>query len=228
MNTVQKLRKPLKYKDFGKFYTLEMQDAMDGKIDVIYTKSVSRLARNAIDCQRALEQLHSAGVHVVFEKEGIESNAENVDLILKILESIAQQQSNSQSQAILWTVDHNAALGRPAYKCCFGYVKESVDSHFLYGRFICGECGEPMTRKTHRGQKRVWICKDRKMGSKGNGCKNLIIPEDELLEALAEAVGVKWGGAENVKESDFDSLKMVKIFEDGRIEVELREEKKTA
>ena len=104
-----------------------MQDAMDGKIDVIYTKSVSRLARNAIDCQRALEQLHSAGVHVVFEKEGIESNADNVDLILKILESIAQQQSNSQSQAILWTVDHNAALGRPAYKCCFGYVKENVD-----------------------------------------------------------------------------------------------------
>ena len=46
-----------------------MQDAMDGKIDVIYTKSVSRLARNAIDCQRALEQLHGAGVHVVFEKE---------------------------------------------------------------------------------------------------------------------------------------------------------------
>ena len=85
-----------------------------------------------------------------------------------------------------------------------------------------------MTRKTHRGQKRVWICKDRKMGSKGNGCKNLIIPEDELLEALSETLGVAWTGVENVDESSFDKLKMVKVFEDGRIEVELREEKKTA
>ena len=107
-------------------------------------------------------------------------------------------------------------------------IHEKRHSHFLYGRFICGECGEPMTRKTHRGQKRVWICKDRKMGSKGNGCKNLIIPEDELLEALSETLGVAWTGVENVDESSFDKLKMVKVFEDGRIEVELREEKKTA
>lgn len=82
-------------------------------------------------------------------------------------------------------------------------IHEKRHSHFLYGRFICGECGEPMTRKTHRGNKRVWICKDRKQGSKGNGCKNLIIPEDELLEALSETLGVAWNGVENVNEKDF-------------------------
>ena len=49
-----------------------------------------------------------------------------------------------------------------------------------------------------------------------------------MLEALSETLGMAWTGVENVDESGFDKLKMVKIFEDGRIEVELREEKKTA
>ena len=104
-----------------------IQDALDGKIDVIYTKSVSRLARNAIDCQRVLEQLHAKGVYVVFEKENIRSDDPQLTLVLKLMQSIAQEESNSQSQAIIWTVDQNAALGRPAYKCCFGYVKEKVE-----------------------------------------------------------------------------------------------------
>ena len=101
-------------------------------------------------------------------------------------------------------------------------------SHFLYGRIICGECGEPMTRKTHRGNLKVWICKDRKMGSKGNGCKNLIVPEDELLEALAGAIGQDWNGAENVDEKTFENLKTVRIYEDGSVEVEMCAEQRTA
>ena len=62
----------------------------------------------------------------------------------------------------------------------------------------------------------------------GNGCKNLIIPEEELLEALSEALGGEWNGAENVDERTFDKLKTVRIYDDGRIEVDLNEEKKTA
>ena len=73
-----------------------------------------------------------------------------------------------------------------------------------------------------------WICKDRRKGKKGNGCKNLIIPENELLEALSETLGVEWLGVESAKESDFDSLKTVKIFDDGKIEIELHVERKTA
>ena len=101
-------------------------DCMDGKIDVVYVKSLSRLARNAIECQKILDQLHEKGVYVIFEKEGIRSNDAQFSLVMKLYQSMAQEQSNSQSQAIIWTVDHNAALGRPAYKCCFGYVKENV------------------------------------------------------------------------------------------------------
>ena len=104
-------------------------------------------------------------------------------------------------------------------------------SHFLFGRILCGECGEPMIRRVDRSngnETTSWICKDRRKGKKGNGCKNLIIPEEELLEALTEALGSEWNGTENADEKTFECLKMVKIFEDGRIEVDLNEERKTA
>jgi len=111
-----------------------IKDAMDGKIDVIYTKSVSRFARNARECEQVLEQLCAKGVCVIFEEQNIKSTDSQFSLVLKLLESIAQEQSNSQSQSILWSVDNNAALGRPAYKCCFGYVKEKVEDKTLTER----------------------------------------------------------------------------------------------
>ena len=56
-------------------------------------------------------------------------------------------------------------------------------------------------------------CRDRVKGKKGNGCKNTIVSEDDLLEALSDALGLEWNGADNVDENDFESLKAVKIFD---------------
>lgn len=108
-----------------------LKDAKDGKIDVIYVKSVSRLARNAIDCQKILNELRECGVYAIFETEGVNSDDSRFSLMIKILQSVAQEQSNIQRQAIIWSVDHNAALGRPAYKCCFGYIKKNVDDRSI-------------------------------------------------------------------------------------------------
>lgn len=103
-----------------------IQDCMNGKIDVIYTKSISRIARNTAECQKILDLLHAKGVYVIFEKEHIKSNDERLRLVLKLLASFAQQQSNVQSQAIKWAIDNNAAIGRPVYKACYGYRKTST------------------------------------------------------------------------------------------------------
>ena len=46
-------------------------DCEAGKIDVVYTKSISRFARNTVDCLNAIRKLKALGVEVVFEKEGI-------------------------------------------------------------------------------------------------------------------------------------------------------------
>ena len=48
-----------------------MKDAMDGKIDLIVTKSVSRFARNTVDSLSTIRQLKEHGTEVYFEKENI-------------------------------------------------------------------------------------------------------------------------------------------------------------
>lgn len=100
-----------------------LQDCRDGKIDAIYTKSISRFSRNTIDFQKVLDELHGLGIYVYFEEEKIKSDDPQVELILKFLSNIAQERSNIQSQLIKLSVDRNAKQGIPAYKCCYGYRK---------------------------------------------------------------------------------------------------------
>lgn len=63
-----------------------IKDALDGKIDVIITKSISRFARNTVDTLTTVRELKDHGVEVIFEKENIhtfDSNGETfrADLI---------------------------------------------------------------------------------------------------------------------------------------------------
>ncbi len=46
-------------------------DCEAGKIDVVYTKSISRFARNTVDCLNAIRKLKALGIAVIFEKESI-------------------------------------------------------------------------------------------------------------------------------------------------------------
>jgi DNA invertase Pin-like site-specific DNA recombinase len=51
-------------------------DALDGKIDLIVTKSVSRFARNTVDSLTTIRQLKEKGIEVYFEKKDFDT-AEN-------------------------------------------------------------------------------------------------------------------------------------------------------
>ena len=48
-----------------------IQDCMDGKIDMIITKSISRFARNTVDCLNYIRQLKAQNIPIYFEKEYI-------------------------------------------------------------------------------------------------------------------------------------------------------------
>lgn len=71
-------------------------------------------------------------------------------------------------------------------------------SYFLHGRVFCGDCGAMMTRRTVRCSSRpdnkethkVWTCKERHKGRKGNGCLMRNIPEEELLAAICFQMGL--------------------------------------
>ena len=70
---------------------------MDGKIDYVVTKSISRFARNTVDCLNFVRKLKDKNIPVFFEKEGIESTDQRGEIMLTILASLAQQESESLS-----------------------------------------------------------------------------------------------------------------------------------
>ncbi|MBQ9064563.1 MAG: recombinase family protein [Blautia sp.] len=79
-----------------------MADAMDGKIDLIITKAVSRFARNLMDCIVWVEALqnHDPLVRVYFEQENLDTMAQTSSIILIVLAMVAQEESHMKSEAI--------------------------------------------------------------------------------------------------------------------------------
>ena len=99
-------------------------------------------------------------------------------------------------------------------------IHKRSSSHFLYGKVFCGDCGAPYSRKTllYKGEmQKVWKCAERLKGKKGNGCKNIAVPEHELLEAISEALGVEGVDEETLKKIDL----RVEIDGDNQVRIEL-------
>lgn len=88
-----------------------IQDARDGKIDVILVKSISRFARNAADCQNYTRELRSMGVEVIFEKDGISNMNPSAEFIFSILAVVAQEESRNISEHVRWTLHKNFEKG---------------------------------------------------------------------------------------------------------------------
>ena len=74
-----------------------IQDCMDGNIDMIITKSISRFARNTLDCLKYIRELKEKNIPVFFEKENINTMDSKGEVLLTIMASLAQQESQSLS-----------------------------------------------------------------------------------------------------------------------------------
>lgn len=81
-----------------------IQDALDGKIDMILTKSVSRFARNTVDSLLTIRKLKEKNVAVVFEKEGVNTLDGTGEILITILSSLAQEESRNISENTRWGV----------------------------------------------------------------------------------------------------------------------------
>lgn len=99
-----------------------IKDCDAGKIQLILTKSISRFARNMMECVETIRHLRELGVKVVFEKEGFDTESVGCELILGILATIAQEESNSLSQNIIWSRHQHALKGEPWERPPYGYV----------------------------------------------------------------------------------------------------------
>jgi DNA invertase Pin-like site-specific DNA recombinase len=88
-----------------------LQDARDGKVDIILTKSISRFARNTVDLLETVRELKAIGIEVRFEKEKINSLSEDGELMLTLLASFAQEESRSISENVKWGIRKNFQKG---------------------------------------------------------------------------------------------------------------------
>ncbi len=100
-------------------------DALDGKIDLILTKSISRFARNTVDSLTTVRKLKGKGVEVYFEKENIYTLDSKGELLITIMSSLAQEESRSISENVTWGKRRSMEEGKVflPYKRFLGYEK---------------------------------------------------------------------------------------------------------
>lgn len=98
-----------------------LKDCRDGKVDMIITKSISRLARNTVTMLEVVRELKNINVDVYFEKENIHSMSGDGELMLTILASFAQEESRSVSENCKWRIRKGFQQG------------ELINLRFMYG-----------------------------------------------------------------------------------------------
>ena len=129
-----------------------VRDALDGKIDLIVTKSVSRFARNTVDSLVTVRKLKEKGVEVYFEKENIYTLDSKGELLITIMSSLAQEESRSISENVTWGQRKRFADGKVSlpYSHFLGYRKgdnglpeivpeEAETVRWIYSLFLSGK-----------------------------------------------------------------------------------------
>ena len=119
-----------------------LTDCRAGKIDLIITKSVSRLARNTVDCitmVRNLAELRSP-VGVFFESECIFSLNEDTSMPLSFLASIAENESRIRSRSMEVSLAQRLNGGLPLTPKLLGY------SHNAEGKLVINPDEAPTVR----------------------------------------------------------------------------------
>lgn len=100
-----------------------LDDCTSHKLDIIFTKSISRFGRDTVETIEALSKLKNAGVRVIFEQEELDTANTDSDLMISIIESFAQAENESRSENIKWGIKQGAASGTSKLydRKCYGY-----------------------------------------------------------------------------------------------------------
>jgi DNA invertase Pin-like site-specific DNA recombinase len=106
-----------------------LADARKKNIDLILTKSMSRFARNTIDCLTIVNELRQLNIEVFFEKENLYSSDPKVDFMITIFSSIAQEEARNMSDNIKWGFRKRCKEGKVRINTSrfLGYGKDQND-----------------------------------------------------------------------------------------------------
>lgn len=125
--------------------------ALNGEIDIIFVKSISRYGRSVIDILSTTRQLRDKGVIIKFEKEGIDSGDPKCDMMLSILSTLSEEESRSISTNVRWAKDKLFQQGivRINFSALYGYrgggkseitvcPEEAEEVRGVFYKFIAG------------------------------------------------------------------------------------------
>jgi DNA invertase Pin-like site-specific DNA recombinase len=129
-----------------------LKDCESRVIEIVLTKSISRFGRDTVEILDALNQLKLLGVRVIFEQEVLDTADTNNDLMISIIESIAQAENESRSENIKWGIKQRAAQGTSKLynRKCYGYYndedgnlaideKEANNVRLIYNLYLQGK-----------------------------------------------------------------------------------------
>lgn len=109
-----------------------IEDCKAGKIDMIFTKSISRFARNTLDCLKYIRLLKEINIPVFFEKESINTMDAKGEVLITIMASLAQQESESLSKNTKMGIQYRFQQGKVMVNTrnFLGYDKDE-DGHLI-------------------------------------------------------------------------------------------------
>ena len=129
-----------------------IEDCKAGKIDTVYVKSISRFARNIVDCVSCIRELKEINVNIHFEKESIDTLDAKGELLIIILASIAEEESRNISENVRWGLEKRQAQGKVTipFSQFLGYKRgedggieidtgEAVTVRRIYREFLDGK-----------------------------------------------------------------------------------------
>lgn len=102
-----------------------IRQCRQGKIDLVLVKSISRFARNTVDCLKYIRALRTMSIAVFFEKENINTLETDSEILLTMMGAFAQAESESMSGNIIWGKRQAMKEGKVfiQYKYFYGYEK---------------------------------------------------------------------------------------------------------
>ena len=141
-----------------------IKDALDGKIDYILAKSISRFARNTVDTLEYTRLLKEKGIGVYFEEQSLDTLNVTSEIFLTIHAAFAQEESHSISENQKRGYRNRYALGVPKWAATFGYrceengewiphKKEAKIVKLIFEKYLAGDSIPDICR--HLMSKRV-------------------------------------------------------------------------
>ena len=129
-----------------------IRHCLEGRIDVVITKSISRFSRNSKDLLETVELLKEHNITVIFEKEKIDSMKTRNKFFLTALSAVYQQESLEISANNKLSAENRNKMGRPIFRNQYGYRVVEIDGRktfeivdeearaikYIYKRFLEG------------------------------------------------------------------------------------------